>query len=159
MNKILLNLALLISTGVSPLLANVVTLKSPRSTFVLHVPSKWINSEAEIDVVRIQKENVKGSKDTVMVLLDSRGVQTVSVPQGFPLKVSFTRPSVEFPFTLVVFERQKEGIETELIDAVALKERATRFLNAQEYGILAGTHASIPATIDALNKELNDLRK
>jgi hypothetical protein len=94
-----------------------------------------------------------------MVQLDSKGLRAVTVPQGFPLKVTTTLPSADFPFVLVVIEKQKEGIETELIDAVALKEGVARFLSKEEYGILAGTHAAIPPTIDALNNELNELRK
>ena len=159
MNKLLIAIALMSITGLTPVLATLETIKSPRSTFVLHVPSKWVNSGTEIDVVRIQKENVKGNKDTVIVLLDSKGLRSVIVPQDFPLKVTTTLPTDNFPFVLVVIEKQKEGIETELIEAIALKEGVARFLSKEEYGILAGTHAAIPATIDALNKELNELRK
>jgi hypothetical protein len=159
MKEILITIVLFVITGLSPVLARLETVNSPRSTFVLHVPSKWINSGTEIDVVRIQKENVKGNKDTIIVQLDSKGLRAVTVPQDFPLKVTTTLPSADFPFVLVIIEKQKEGIETELIEAVALKEGVARFLSKEEYGILAGTHAAIPSTIDNLNKDLNELRK
>ena len=40
-----------------------------------------------------------------------------------------------------------------------MKEGVARFLSEEEYEMLAGTHASVPAIIDALNNELNELRK
>jgi hypothetical protein len=58
MKKILITIFLFSITGLSSVLARIETVNSPRSTFVLHVPSKWINYGMQIDVVRIQKENL-----------------------------------------------------------------------------------------------------
>lgn len=159
MSKISIIIALLISHGIPSLQAKPETLNSPRSTLVIQLPANWINSEAEINTVKIQREQVNGTKETIVILLDSKGVKTVSLPQGFPFKITTTRPSDEFPFTLIIFEREKKDIETNLVEAVALKKGVARFLNNEEFDRLAKTHASIPATIDSLNKELNELHK
>ena len=60
---------------------------------------------------------------------------------------------------LIIFEKQKEGIETELLDGIALNFGKARFLSEEEFATLSETHASIPALIDELNEGLNELLK
>lgn len=134
-------------------------LQSPRSEFTLFAPVKWNAAVQGIDVITIYRNKNKDSKDRLTLILDTKGVRTVTSSAEFPLKVTVSRPTDEFPFTLIVFESQKEGIQTDLIDAIAVRSGVARFLSKQEYRKLAGTHRGIPKVIEDLNKELNDLPK
>ena len=141
--------------------ASIKQLESPRTDFALSSPQEIgiKDTSNRIDVVRIWPNKAKSKDDQITVLIDTKGVQTVSSSANFPLKVTVTRPSVDFPFTLIVFEKKKDKWMTDLVEAVAVKSGVARFLSENEYKILTGTHESIPKVVDELNKELNDLLK
>ena len=114
-----------------------------------------MNNEGEVSLVKIRE----AKQQAAHFLIDKNGITTTIIPQEFSLRVIIWRPSKEIPHPVVVLQRQKEGIETELIDAVVLDVENVRFLNNQLFRKLQATQGSIPDVQRKLKGELNDLIK
>ena len=133
------------------------TIDSPRSKVSLRVGEMLAEDEAL--TVRLLAPAQQGKRSEAYFTVDREGVSTTTIPQEFPLKVTIWRPTEETPYAVVVLEVQKEGVETELVDAVAISFDSVRFLDKELFQQLKKTHAGIPKVISELNRELNSLRK
>ena len=130
---------------------------SPRSNVTLN--SGKIAGSDDQRLVRISVASPDGKNHEAQFFIDKSGVKTLIIPQGFPLRITLWRPSEERPYAVAVLERQKEGIDTVLVDAVALRYESPEFLDADLFKQLKQTHSSTPDVIDGLNEELNRLTK
>lgn len=132
-------------------------IESTRSNVSLNVSE--VLAENEIRIVQILLGAKDGKQRIAQFLIDKKGLATTTIPQDYPLRITIWRRSEESPYAVVVLERQQEGIETELIDAVALDFKNPRFLDANLFRQLKATHEGIPEVLSDLNKELNALVK
>ncbi|NWK57644.1 hypothetical protein HW115_18650 [Verrucomicrobiaceae bacterium N1E253] len=114
---------------------------SSRSTVKLSVVG--IYGESDLRLVRISAVSSDNKKHEAHFLLDNKGLKTMTIPQGFPLRVTLWRPTKDTPYAVVVLERSKAGSATELIEAVALRFDFTDFLDAKLFKQLKDTHSSI----------------
>lgn len=132
-------------------------IESTRSNVSLNVGE--VLAENEVRLVEILLGVEDGEQRIAHFLIDKKGLATTTISQDYPLRITIWRRSEEAPYAVVVLERHKEGIETDLIDAVALDFENPRFLDANLFRQLKATHEGIPEVIADLNNELNALVK